>query len=135
MNSPALLNETQKELLEITQKYHQDALTLLTNGIREQADTIGKTPTNAMQFAAIDGFMAAAGQILGTLTVEAINSKHLPANAAVDGGVGTVCMFQKTLLNVFATVLEQGKVKVDGLDAMVEDFEKAYKKEQKARAN
>lgn len=135
MNAPAYLSDTQKVLLEMTQKYHQDAMNLLTEGLQEYAKETGKNPTNAMQFAAIDGFMAAAGQILGALTVDAITGKHLPADAAIDGGVGTVCMFQKTLLNVFASILEQGGVKVADLDKMVDDFEKAYKKEQKAKAN
>jgi len=131
MPEAAKLTDDQQKMLDATQNFHELAMDILTKGLEEYAEKIKETPTNATQFAAIDGMMAATGQVLAAMTLDAVRNSPMDNQAALEGGIGTVCLFQKTLLKVYLGVLETGKIKIENVDDLLDDFEKRYREGQK----
>ncbi len=117
----------QEEMFGITQKTHAEALKSLTEALTNHCKVTGQTPTNAMQFAAIDGFMAASGQVLAAMTVDTVQGDNgITEERVLEGSIGALFMFQKTLENIFAETLN--KANMEGVDvrARLKSFQEEY---------
>lgn len=133
MTQPAQVTPEQEELFGLTKKAHAEALKIMSDVLLEHCKATSHTPTNAMQFAVIDGFMAAAGQVLAAMTVDTISGSDIPEQRILDGSIGALFMFQKTLENIFAETLDKGNVQGIDVSKMIRDFEKDYQT-QKAKS-
>lgn len=133
MTQPAPMTPDQEELFGLTKKTHAQALNLIAVALAEHAKETDQVPTNGMQFAAVDGFMAAAGQILAAMTVDTIQNGGMDEKQILEGSVGALFMFQKTLENVFSETIWKANMEGVDVEAMLEDFAQKYK-EQTAKA-
>ena len=128
MNQSAPIHPDQEEMFGLTKKTHTEALKTISEVVMGHAKETSQTPTNAMQFAAIDGFMAAAGQILAAMTVDTIQGTEMKESEVLEGAIGVLFTFQKTIQNIFDETLKKANMEGVDVDAMVEKFEAEYKK-------
>lgn len=127
MNQSANITPEQEELFSLTKKVHAEALRVLSDTLSAHATETGQAPTNAMQFSAIDGFMAATGQILAAMTVDTIQGSGMKEEEVIQGSVGALFMFQKTIENIFADTLAKANMEGVDIHAAIEKFEEDYK--------
>lgn len=133
MTESAPIPPEQEELFNLTKKTYSEALKLLSDTLMEHSRTTNQTPTNAMQFAAIDGFMAAAGRVLAAMTVDTLQGSEIEEEQILQGSIGALFMFQKTLENIFIETLIKADMKGVDVSARLDQFEEDYRIE-KAKA-
>ena len=137
MNTPneVLLPPEQQKLLELTKRAHTEGLELLGEIMKDHGEQIEGDVTNIMQFAALDGFAALLGHVLASMTLDTIAAGNQPEKDIMNGSVGALVMFQKTIQNVFTDTLLKFEKDVAEIDQIVADFEKQYANEQARTGN